>query len=27
VLFALTRPRHLRLLTTTFRPVSEASWG
>jgi NADP-dependent 3-hydroxy acid dehydrogenase YdfG len=27
VLFALTRPRHLRLLTTTFRPMSEASWG
>jgi 3-oxoacyl-[acyl-carrier protein] reductase len=27
VLFALTRPRRLRVLTTTFRPMSEASWG
>jgi 3-oxoacyl-[acyl-carrier protein] reductase len=27
VLFALTRPRHLRLLTATFRPMSEGSWG
>src|SRR5215218_3071567 len=27
VLFALTRPRGVRILTTTFRPVSEGSWG
>jgi NADP-dependent 3-hydroxy acid dehydrogenase YdfG len=27
VLFAVTRPRDMRLLTTTFRPMSEASWG
>jgi NAD(P)-dependent dehydrogenase (short-subunit alcohol dehydrogenase family) len=27
VLFALTRPRKLRLLETAFRPMSEASWG
>ncbi|MGZ6707452.1 MAG: SDR family oxidoreductase [Solirubrobacteraceae bacterium] len=27
VLFALTRPRSLRLMTTTFRPMSEGSWG
>jgi 3-oxoacyl-[acyl-carrier protein] reductase len=27
VLFALTRPRGMRLMTTTFRPMSEASWG
>lgn len=27
VLFAVTRPRGLRMLTTTFRPASEASWG
>jgi NADP-dependent 3-hydroxy acid dehydrogenase YdfG len=27
VLFAVTRPRGVRLLTTTFRPMSEASWG
>jgi NADP-dependent 3-hydroxy acid dehydrogenase YdfG len=27
VLFALTRPRRMRLLTTSFRPMSEASWG
>jgi NADP-dependent 3-hydroxy acid dehydrogenase YdfG len=27
VLFALTRPRGMRLLTTTFRPMSEGSWG
>ena len=27
VLFALTRPRHMRLLTTTFRPMSEESSG
>jgi NADP-dependent 3-hydroxy acid dehydrogenase YdfG len=27
VMFALTRPRRLRLMTTTFRPMSEGSWG
>lgn len=27
VMFALTRPRSLRLMTTTFRPMGEASWG
>lgn len=27
VLFALTRPRSMRFLTTTFRPMSEASAG
>jgi 3-oxoacyl-[acyl-carrier protein] reductase len=27
VLFALTRPRTMRILTTTFRPMSEGSWG
>jgi 3-oxoacyl-[acyl-carrier protein] reductase len=27
VLFALTRPRRLRILTTSFRPMTEASWG
>lgn len=27
VVFALTRPRRLRLMTTTFRPMSEGSWG
>jgi NADP-dependent 3-hydroxy acid dehydrogenase YdfG len=27
VLFTLTRPRSLRMLTTSFRPMSEASWG
>lgn len=27
VWFCLTRPRGMRMLTTTFRPVSEASWG
>ena len=27
VMFALTRPRSLRLMTTTFRPMSEGSWG
>ncbi len=25
--FALTRPRSMRLMTTTFRPMSEGSWG
>jgi hypothetical protein len=23
----LTRPRRLRIMTTTFRPVVEGSWG
>jgi NADP-dependent 3-hydroxy acid dehydrogenase YdfG len=27
VLFTVTRPRHMRILTTTFRPMTEASWG
>ena len=27
VLFAVTRPRRLRILTTTFRPMGEGSWG
>ena len=27
VLFAITRPRRLRILTTSFRPMTEASWG
>lgn len=27
VLFALTRPRGVRILETAFRPVKEASWG
>lgn len=27
VVFALERPRHLRILETAFRPVSEDSWG
>jgi NADP-dependent 3-hydroxy acid dehydrogenase YdfG len=27
VLFALTRPRNVRILTTTFRPMHEGSWG
>jgi NADP-dependent 3-hydroxy acid dehydrogenase YdfG len=27
VLFAVTRPRDMRMLTTTFRPMSEGSWG
>jgi 3-oxoacyl-[acyl-carrier protein] reductase len=27
VLFAVTRPRGIRILTTSFRPSSEASWG
>ena len=25
--FAVTRPRGMRMLTTTFRPMSEDSWG
>jgi len=27
VLFTVTRPRGMRILTQTFRPMSEASWG
>jgi 3-oxoacyl-[acyl-carrier protein] reductase len=27
VLFVLTRPRHLRILETAFRPMKEPSWG
>ena len=27
VVFVLERPRHLRILETALRPVSEASWG
>ena len=27
VLFAVTRPRRLRMLTVSFRPMSEESWG
>jgi NADP-dependent 3-hydroxy acid dehydrogenase YdfG len=27
VLFAITRPRRMRLLTTSFRPMTEPSWG
>src|SRR6185437_14709777 len=27
VLFVLERPRHLRILETAVRPVTEASWG
>ncbi len=27
VRFAVTRPRSMRILTTTFRPMSEGSWG
>jgi meso-butanediol dehydrogenase / (S,S)-butanediol dehydrogenase / diacetyl reductase len=27
VVFALERPRHLRILETALRPVSETSWG
>jgi NADP-dependent 3-hydroxy acid dehydrogenase YdfG len=27
VLFTLTRPRRMRILTTSFRPMSEGSWG
>jgi NADP-dependent 3-hydroxy acid dehydrogenase YdfG len=27
VLFAITRPRDMRILTTSFRPMSEGSWG
>jgi NADP-dependent 3-hydroxy acid dehydrogenase YdfG len=27
VIFAITRPRRMRILTTSFRPMSEDSWG
>jgi NADP-dependent 3-hydroxy acid dehydrogenase YdfG len=27
VMFTLTRPRRMRILTTSFRPMTEASWG
>lgn len=27
VLFAVTRPRDMRMLTVSFRPISEGSWG
>jgi 3-oxoacyl-[acyl-carrier protein] reductase len=27
VLFVLTRPRHMRVLEATLRPMKEASWG
>jgi meso-butanediol dehydrogenase / (S,S)-butanediol dehydrogenase / diacetyl reductase len=27
VLFAVTRPRRMRVLTTSFRPMTQASWG
>jgi NADP-dependent 3-hydroxy acid dehydrogenase YdfG len=27
VLFTLTRPRRMRILTTSFRPMTEDSWG
>ena len=27
VLFAITRPRRMRILTTSFRPMIEESWG
>ena len=27
VVFVLTRPRHLRILETAFRPLKEPSWG
>jgi NADP-dependent 3-hydroxy acid dehydrogenase YdfG len=27
VLFAVTRPRDMRLMTVSFRPMSEGSWG
>jgi hypothetical protein len=26
-MFVLTRPRRLRIMTTTFRPMIEQSWG
>ena len=27
VVFTVTRPRTMRMLTTTFRPAGEESWG
>jgi NADP-dependent 3-hydroxy acid dehydrogenase YdfG len=27
VLFTVTRPKRMRILTTSFRPMTEASWG
>ena len=27
VVFALERPRHLRMLETALRPMSEPAWG
>ena len=27
VLFAITRPKRMRILTASFRPMTEASWG
>jgi 3-oxoacyl-[acyl-carrier protein] reductase len=27
VLYAVTRPRSMRLMTVAFRPMSEGSWG
>lgn len=27
ILFTVTRPRRMRILTTSFRPMTEASWG
>ena len=27
ILFTVTRPRRMRILTTSFRPMIEASWG
>jgi NADP-dependent 3-hydroxy acid dehydrogenase YdfG len=27
VLFAITRPRDMRMMTVSFRPMSEGSWG
>ena len=27
VIFCVTRPRRVRMLTTTFRPAGEGSWG
>jgi NADP-dependent 3-hydroxy acid dehydrogenase YdfG len=27
IVFVLTRPRHMRILETALRPVSEQQWG
>jgi NADP-dependent 3-hydroxy acid dehydrogenase YdfG len=27
VLFTVTRPRRMRILTTSFRPMTEPAWG